>query len=110
VEIAAKGGHAVIADATFMDFAHRAMVEAAAASACVPFLGIWLTAPLAVLEQRVAARSGDASDATADVLHAAAANDPGPGGWHAVDASDGPSAEKAVLTLAEGLAKSHIVF
>jgi hypothetical protein len=110
VQIASKGGHAAIADATFMDFVHRAKVEAAAASACVPFLGIWLSAPLAVLEQRIAARTGDASDATVDVLHAAAANDPGPAGWHAIDASDGAMAESAVLTLVEGLAKSHIVF
>jgi aminoglycoside phosphotransferase family enzyme/predicted kinase len=110
VEIAAKGGHAAIGDATFMDFAHRAVVEAAAAQAGVPFFGIWLSAPLAVLEQRIAARTGDASDATVEVLHAAAVNDPGPAGWHAVDASDGPSAEQAVLALAEGLAKSHIVF
>jgi len=109
-EIAAKGGHAVIADATFMDFAHRSMVEAVAASARVPFLGIWLTAPLAVLEQRVAARTEDASDATVAVLHASAASDPGAGGWHAIEASDGAMAERAVLTLAEGLAKSHIVF
>jgi hypothetical protein len=110
VEIAAKGGHAVIADATFMDFTHRSMVEAAAARAGVPFLGIWLSAPLAILEQRIAARTGDASDATVAVLHAAAASDPGPAGWHAVDASDGTAAERAVLTLAEALVKSHIVF
>jgi uncharacterized protein len=110
VEIAAKGGHAVIADATFMAFAHRAMVEGAANHANIPFLGIWLSAPLAVLEQRIAARTGDASDASVDVLHAAAANDPGAAGWHAIDASDTATAERVVLTLAEGLAKSHIVF
>jgi predicted kinase len=102
-EVAAKGGHAVIADATFMDQAHRSMVEAAAKRAGSPFLGFWLTAPLAELERRIAARVGDASDATVAVLHAAAANDPGPGDWRAVDASDAATVQSEVLTLAKAL-------
>jgi aminoglycoside phosphotransferase family enzyme/predicted kinase len=110
VELAAKGGHTVIADATFIDLAHRAMVEAAAAQAGAPFLGIWLTAPPAVLEQRIAARTGDASDATVAVLRAAATSDPGPGSWHAIDASDRAAAEAAVLALAKRVVQSHIVF
>jgi predicted kinase len=108
-EQAARGGHLVIADATFMNLAHRAMIEAAAAQARVPFLGIWLSAPRAVLEQRIAARSGDASDATVAVLRSAADNDPGPAGWHAVDAADGAAAEREVAALANALGSSHIV-
>ena len=84
-EAARSGGHAVIADATFMDDAHRMAIQRAAGDA--PFLGIWLHAPLAVLEQRIAARHGDASDADVAVLRRAAASDPGPGGWLAVDAT-----------------------
>ena len=34
----------------------------------VPFAGLWLTAPEATLLSRVAARTGDASDATPDVV------------------------------------------
>jgi hypothetical protein len=110
VATAAKAGHAVIADATFMDLAHRSLVETAAKQAGVAFLGIWLTVPLAELEQRIAARSGDASDATVEVLHAAADADPGAGAWHAVDASDQGSAVNEVLTLANGEPPSHIAF
>ncbi len=83
--LARGGSHAVIADATFMDDAHRTAIQRAAGDA--PFLGVWLHAPLAVLEQRIAARHGDASDADVAVLRRAAASDPGPGGWLPVDAT-----------------------
>lgn len=72
VGVVAGGGHAVIADATFIDPAHRRAVHSAASEAGVPFLGVWLEAPLATLEQRVTSRTGDASDATAAVLRRAA--------------------------------------
>jgi predicted kinase len=107
VESAAAGGHAVVADATFLDLAHRSMIEDAARRARVPFLGIWLSAPRAVLEQRVAARSGDASDATVQVLRAA--TDPGAVGWQAVDASDATAALHAAMALVKALGPSHIV-
>ena len=103
VAAAANAGHAVIADATFMDLAHRSLVEAAAQQAGVAFLGIWLSAPQPILEQRIAARAGDASDATVDVLRAAVRADPDAGTWHAVDACDQASAVNEVLTLAKGL-------
>jgi predicted kinase len=92
VLVAANAGQAVVADATFMDPAHRTMVEQAAHRAGVPFRGFWLQAPLAQLEQRVSARTGDASDATVAVLHAAAPNDPGPLDWTPIDASDATNA------------------
>jgi predicted kinase len=83
----ARGGHAVVADATFIDKRHRRMIEAAARAAGVPFLGLWLEAPLVELERRIAARRGDASDATVAVLRAAARSDPGAGAWCAIDAT-----------------------
>ena len=49
---AAAGGHAVIADATFIDMGHRRTVETAAREAGVAFVGLWLEAPLAELEAR----------------------------------------------------------
>jgi len=61
-------------------------------SACgnAPFQGLWLEAPLDVLRARVAARRGDASDADAAVLKAAAARDAGPIAWHRLDAAGDP--------------------
>ncbi len=92
VRIAASSGQAVIADATFMSAAHRSMIAQAAKRAGVVWHGFWLDAPLSVLEQRVAARRGDASDADIAVLRAAAGNDPGAGDWTRVDATDTVSA------------------
>ena len=82
--VRAASGHAVIADATFLDPALRAAVAASGA----PFTGIWLDAPVDVLERRVAARRGDASDATTGVLRRLAAANPGPITWHRVAADD----------------------
>ncbi|ACG80108.1 predicted kinase (plasmid) [Phenylobacterium zucineum HLK1] len=55
-------------DATFTSPGMRARAEALAAECSVPFEGVWLEAPLPVLEGRVAGRTGDASDATVEVL------------------------------------------
>ena len=93
---AVRGGHAVIADAAFLRPEERAAIEAAASGA--PFRGLWLRAPLDVLRERVAARTGDASDATVAVLEAAAARDPGPLSWRALDAAADPlPAARALL-------------
>lgn len=99
---AAGLGQAVIADATFLDPADRAAIAAAATGAAggeVPFLGLWLSAPREVLEGRVAARRGDASDATVEVLRRAAAADRGGGGWREVPAGEAGAA----LATARGL-------
>jgi uncharacterized protein len=88
----ATGGHAVVADATFIDPRHRTMLDGAAQAAGVPFLGLWLEAPLPVLEARISGRQHDASDATVDVLHAAHRANPQAGDWVAVDAGDAANA------------------
>ena len=93
----AAAGHAVIGDATFMDRSLRDRVRAAAGGA--RFLGVWLQAPLRVLEARVAARRGDASDADVAVLRRAAAHDPGPGEWLGVEAIDAEATLAAVKKL-----------
>jgi predicted kinase len=98
---AVAGGHAVIADATFLDIAQRDAIACAGGPA--PFLGVWLQAPLQVLEERVAGRRGDASDADAALLRRMAPSDPGPRGWLAVDATDGDAALAAIrAALGEG--------
>jgi aminoglycoside phosphotransferase family enzyme/predicted kinase len=81
-----KAGRAVVLDATFIDPALRARVEALAGECGVPFRAAWLDAPLAVLEARVAGRRGDASDATLAVLHDQAARLVAPVAWPKVDA------------------------
>jgi hypothetical protein len=87
----AAAGHSVIADATFMDPADRDLLAEAAGETGVGLTGFWLEAPLAVLEERIARRTDDASDATLEVLHRAVAANPGPGQWHRLDASDAAS-------------------
>jgi hypothetical protein len=105
--VAVVGGHAVVADATFMDTAHRAKVEKfAAAAAGVPFVGIWLEAPLHVLEARISARRHDASDATIEVLRAASRADPGPGAWAAVAADDAESTLARARDVIRGSARA----
>jgi aminoglycoside phosphotransferase family enzyme/predicted kinase len=99
VRIAAAGGHCVVADATFIDPAHRRAVEHAARTAGVAFAGFWLEAPLPELERRIVARSGDASDATPAVLHAIASDAPGAGSWHPVDARNVEAALAPVRTI-----------
>ena len=88
IQAAAEAGQAVVADAAFMHPAHRDLASEAAARAGVPFRGLWLQAPIALLEQRVADRTGDASDATVEVLRSAARGDPGAGAWVPIDATD----------------------
>ena len=100
---AAAGGQATIGDATFLDPAHRAAIAAAAKAAGATFLGLWLEAPLAALEARVAGRTGDASDATVAVLHAAAVGGhAAPTGWVRIDATDA----RAALAAAQAAARA----
>ncbi len=89
---AAQGGQAVILDATFLDLGQREAAEALAAEAGMRFTGLWLAAPLDLLEARIAARHDDASDATVAVLRQSAAHDPGAGSWQAIDARDAATA------------------
>jgi predicted kinase len=103
--LAASAQHCVIADATFMDPAHRQAIQQAAGRAGVPFVGLWLEVPAAELERRVAARDGDASDATVAVLRAAMRDDPGAGAWHPIDAARADTA----LDLARAAVRAHIV-
>ncbi|MDE2581678.1 MAG: AAA family ATPase [Rhodospirillales bacterium] len=97
---AAAAGQAVIADATFLDPRHRRALARAAGPAA--FVGLWLEAPLPVLEARLRARTGDASDATVAVLRASAAGcrpprqgrsgRHRPGSWHRIDATEADAA------------------
>ncbi|MCW5771954.1 MAG: AAA family ATPase, partial [Rhodospirillaceae bacterium] len=78
-------GQAVVADAVSGATAQRRELEAVARAAGARFAGIWLEAPLAVREERVGARRGDASDADAAV--ARRQREPEVLDWIKVDAS-----------------------
>lgn len=92
VERTLNSGLSVIADAVFGRLEEREGVQAAATQAGAPFEAIWLTAPQKTLEERVAARTGDASDATVAVVRAQIASAERPAGWIELDASAGPDA------------------
>lgn len=84
-------GHAAIVDAVFADPRERAAAAAAAGELGVKFTGLWLTAPAAVLEQRIAGRRGDASDATAAVLRRQLGYNTANIAWFPIDASGTPA-------------------
>ena len=92
----AADDHTVILDATFLDPGLRRRVAAAMEITKVRFIGIWLHAPLSVLEARINARYADASDATVAILRRASAKDPGNLDWLAVEASQANAALAAL--------------
>jgi aminoglycoside phosphotransferase family enzyme/predicted kinase len=82
-----RAGHAAIADAVYARPEDRQLIERVAAEASVPFVGLWLDAPASTLIARVDARSGDASDAGADVVRQQLGHQTGDIGWRRLDAS-----------------------
>jgi aminoglycoside phosphotransferase family enzyme/predicted kinase len=82
-----EGGLSVVADAVFADPAEREAIERIAAEVGAPFTGVWLEAPLPLLETRVRERTDDASDADVSVLRTQAAQGVGGVGWERLDAS-----------------------
>jgi uncharacterized protein len=85
--MALAGGQAVIVDAVHAKQEEREALAALAGKAGVPFTGLWLDAPPEVLRQRVAARTGDASDATVRVIDAQLAYDIGEQNFDVLDAT-----------------------
>jgi predicted kinase len=63
-----QAGHSVVLDAVFARAEERAAAEALARKIGVPFQGIWLDVLKDVAQERVAARKGDASDATPAIV------------------------------------------
>ncbi|MGC8469320.1 MAG: AAA family ATPase, partial [Acetobacteraceae bacterium] len=89
---ALAAGQSAVLDGTFLDPALREAAERLAGEANVPFTGLWLSAPAAVLEARLAARTGDASDADVGVLRRALAAAPAAPPWREIPASDAEAA------------------
>lgn len=97
-ERALGAGWAVVADAVWGEPDQRARIAAAAVAAGVPFTGLWLEAPEDVLEARVAARAGDASDADPAVVRRQAGTVRAPTaeeGWTTIPAAGPPGATLA---------------
>src|SRR5262249_34132292 len=76
-----NAGRAVVLDAVFLDPDERRAAENIGASLDAPFHGLWLEAHPDQLRARVAARSGDASDADIRVLEEQLERDAGPIAW-----------------------------
>lgn len=84
---AVAAGHSVIVDAVFADPRDRMAIAEAARLTSVPFAGVWLDAPADTRTDRVARRTGDASDATPAVLQEQLARGIGELDWSRVDAA-----------------------
>lgn len=85
--MALEGGQAVIVDAVHAKTQERDAVAALAAERNIPFTGLWLDAPGRLMRERVAVRTGDVSDATAEVVDVQLGYDLGPQSFAVIDAS-----------------------
>ena len=86
-EKALRAGHSVVLDAVFAHESERNITRSIADRAKARFMGVWLEAQPAVLKSRVAARTGDASDANAAVIDTQLGYDLGSISWNRIDAS-----------------------
>lgn len=93
-----RAGCAVIADGVFAGPDERAAMRDLAGRCVVPFSGLWLEAPAAILEARVDARRGDVSDAGPDVVRMQQDFSVGAIDWARVDAA-GPADATAAAAL-----------
>ncbi len=80
-----RSGHAAIADAVFARPSDREAIERTAASAGIPFVGIWLDAPESIRVARSEARRFDASDADSRLIRQQGAAESGLIQWHRLD-------------------------
>lgn len=80
-------GYSVIVDAVHSRAVERDDLATTALQAGVPFVGLWLEAPVPILIERVRTRASDASDATEDVVRKQAGYDVGPVHWHRLRSS-----------------------
>ena len=95
-------GYSAITDAVFANVDDRAAIEQVARDMKVPFVGLWMEAPPEVLRSRVSLRTGDASDATVEVVDRQLSRASTVVGWSTIDSRDGDAAlAKAVFNCAQ---------
>ncbi len=85
--MALAAGRSVIVDAVHAKSEERLAIAKVAEREGVAFTGLWLEVPIATMEQRVAARGADVSDADIGVLRQQLAYDLGPQQFQVVDGS-----------------------
>ncbi|MCP1336937.1 bifunctional aminoglycoside phosphotransferase/ATP-binding protein [Futiania mangrovi] len=100
---ALAAGHPAILDATFLRPSWRDAAAAVATRAGVPFAPLWLEAAGDTLRTRIAARTGDASDATVTVLERQMETGEPPANWPHLDAGAQPDTRLAAACAAAGL-------
>jgi hypothetical protein len=83
----ARAGYVAIVDAVFATDALRQNLREAASREAVPFVGLWLDAPVKTMAARLSTRAADASDATVAVLHQQQKRVSVPNDWNRIDAS-----------------------
>ena len=91
-------GRSVVLDAVFLRPEERDAAGALAAELQAPFHGAWLQGASQTLRGRLAARSGDASDAVPATLDEQLTRDPGPIAWRAFEAEHLDRAAAALTT------------
>jgi uncharacterized protein len=89
---ALRAGYAAVIDAVSLREDERRDFAAVAAETGARFTGLWLEAPADRLMARVQARSGDASDASPEIVAQQLTHNPGVIDWVRIDASAGPDA------------------
>ena len=87
---ALNAGQSVIVDAVFALDQERQAVETISTDRAVHFFGIWLDCSGSLLKQRVVGRTGDASDATPEVVDRQSTMTLGLMAWRRLDASGRP--------------------
>lgn len=100
-----QAGHSAIVDAVFARPDDRQAVERVAVDLSVPFVGIWLEAPEAMLVARTERRRHDPSDADADVVRLQHRQPIGEMTWHRVEASTSPG---IVTEQASRIVQQHV--
>ena len=88
----------LVQDSSYARCAQSIVVKQIARDLGVPFDGLWLECPEAVMIARVAARTGDASDATVEVVRRQLGYDLGAVIWHRLEVS---GEESEVVAAAE---------
>jgi aminoglycoside phosphotransferase family enzyme/predicted kinase len=83
--VALRAGYSAVIDAVALREDERRAFAAVAAAAGVAFTGLWLEAPAATMMARLGTRSGDASDASGEVLSRQLSRDRGALEWVRID-------------------------